>query len=88
MDTYDKRKARLAAILGAAVLAIPGGALVSNALAADGASADAPASTPIQQEDQGPDRDCPEKDGSGGQGSGESTAPAPSTGYDAQATAL
>jgi hypothetical protein len=85
MDAEDPTSgggyARLAAVFAAAALAIPGGMLVGDALAADGSSG-APNTTavPIQQsEDPSSDRDCPEEEGSG-----ESAAP--STG--SQGTAL
>ena len=72
----DRRRLKVAALLGAAVLAVPGAGIVSNAFAADGGSGSsstqqqAPASgdaTPVQTQDDGtPDRrDCPEEDGSG-----------------------
>ena len=87
-------KARLAAVLGAAALAIPGGMLVGNAFAAGGESGATTA--PIQQiqdpyapaQDERPDgRDCPEEEGGGGsEGSGDSAAP--SAGDSAQETAL
>jgi hypothetical protein len=77
-------KLKIAAVLGAAALAVPGAGIVGNAIAAGGDSAPAPQhqapgpgiAAPVQAQDEdgrdrgGPDgRDCPEKDGSGG-GSG------------------
>jgi hypothetical protein len=85
MDPQDTTNrggtARLAAVFAVAALAIPGGMLVGDALAADGSSGAANTTTvPIQQsEDPSGDRDCPEEEGSG-----ESAAP--STG--SQETAL
>ena len=74
-------KVKLAALLGAAVLAVPGAAVVGNAVAADGSSsaAQAPALTPVQdsqpEQQERPDRDCPEKGGSGSSASaGTATA--------------
>jgi len=72
------------AVIGTAALAIPGGMLVSNALAADGATSATDATTvPVQQTERPDDhdgRDCPEEAG------GESGAP--STGTGTQETAL
>ena len=86
----------LAAGLAAAALAIPGGALISNAFAADGATS-APAATqsqdgsstaPVQDAAPDGDRDCPEEDGAGsGSGSGSGSDSGTSSGTSAQ-TAL
>ena len=68
--------ARLAAVFAAAALAIPGGMLVSNALAADGStSATDSTVVPIQQ-DETPARDrrdCPEEEGGAAPSGGSST---------------
>jgi len=79
----DGRRLKLAALLGAAVLAIPGAGIVSNAFAAEGGSGSssteqqqqAPAdgeAFPVQTQDENaPDgRDCPEENGGSGSGSG------------------
>jgi hypothetical protein len=87
---------KLAAFLGAAALAIPGGALISNAFAADGSSSGSsttqqqqpaadPAAVPVQAQDgPGPDgHDCPKDRGGGsggGSGSGSGSGAAPDTG--------
>ena len=69
-DTGERAgRRRLVAVIAAAALALPGGMLVSNALAADGSSGVTTApiqetTEPIQRERERPDgRDCPEKDG-------------------------
>jgi hypothetical protein len=79
-------KLKLAGLLGAAVLAIPGAGLITNAVAADGTSSttteqQAPQLEPTQGsgDQQRPDRDdCPEKDGqndgSGSDGGGSGTS--------------
>ena len=71
-------KLKIAGLLGAAVLAIPGAGLIGNAVAADTSSS--PSTTTVQQEQappgdqQRPDReDCPEKEG--GSGSADDSAP-------------
>ena len=91
MDSNDtprrstSRRTRMAVVLGAAALALPGGALIGNAVASDGAPG---SSTAIEQQAPGtgfapvqesqPDRerpdvrDCPKEDGNGG-GSGSAT---------------
>jgi hypothetical protein len=77
----DRRRLKLAALLGAAVLAIPGAGIVSNAFAAEGGSGSpstqqqAPAdgeAFPVQTQDENaPDgRDCPEENGGSGNGNG------------------
>lgn len=104
MDTEDitprRTKARLVAVIGTAALAVPGGVLVGNAPAADGSSGATTA--PIQQsedpyapaqderrEGERPDgRDCPERDGGGSGQGGSGQSATPSTGDDAQQTAL
>ena len=85
---------RLIAVIGTAALALPGGVLVSNALAADVSGGATTA--PIQESQTTPEppaqgerpdgRDCPEKDGAGSGDSGQSTAP--STSPEAEQTAL
>jgi hypothetical protein len=91
--TPSRGRAKLAALLGVAALAIPGGALVSNALAADsdgGTSTqqtqqapDGYGTAPVQDESDGtgPDgRDCPKENGdSGSSGSGGGTTTTPET---------
>jgi hypothetical protein len=83
-------KLKLAGLLGAAVLAIPGAGLITNAVAADGSSSsttteqEAPLFEPAQSDEQQPDQprpdraDCPEKDGdgsgSGGNGGSSGTS--------------
>ncbi len=85
-DRRGRGRARIAVVAGAAALALPGGALIGNAVASDGASG-SPAPTeqqaprasfaPVQEpqpDRERPDgRDCPKQDGDGG-GSG-SAAP-------------
>ena len=87
--TLSRLRVRLFAVLGVAVMALPGAGLIGNAVAADGGSSSstttqqAPDFAPTQstQEQQQPDRDrggklCPEKDGEGsgsGSGSGDSS---------------
>jgi hypothetical protein len=73
----SRRRMKLVAVLGAALLALPGGFAIGNAFAADGSS-EASTSTIQQEQDDDadrPDRDCPKEDGgdSGGEGSGTST---------------
>ena len=75
----DSHKAKLAAVLGTAALAIPGGMLVSTAFAAgDDSSGGTTTDVPVQQtqdpyapsQEERPDgRDCPNEDG-GNAGSG------------------
>jgi hypothetical protein len=88
--TGGNRRLKLAAVLGAAALALPGGALIGNAFASDGGSSttapsqQAPADPGFVQEGQQPDderrpdgRDCPKDrqgNGGGSGGSGSSTA--------------
>ena len=102
MDPHDttpdrpRGRARLAAVLGVAALAIPGGLIASTAFAADRSTDGGSTTAPIQQsespsapaQEERPDgRDCPEKDGDGANGSGQSgESTAPSTG--AETTAL
>jgi len=85
----DADKRRLAAVLGAAALALPGGALVGNAIAADGGTGSGTSTTqevpadpglaPTQDEAQpdqprGDDPDCPKRDGEGAGGSGSGSS--------------
>ena len=82
-------KLKTAGLLGAAVMAIPGAGLITNAMAADGGSSSS--TTTVQQEQpdrQRPDReDCPEKDGRGG-GSGSGSGSSSSGGENPGATSL
>ena len=95
-EPQGRGRLRLAAVLGAAALAVPGGAMIGNAFAADGSSSGSsttqqqpaadPAATPVQDQDQdGPGRggrDCPKDQGGGGSGagSGSGSGTTPDTG--------
>ncbi len=88
----SRRRLKIAGIATVALLAVPGGAVISNAFAADGGSASTtPAqptqSRPAQAQDPAPrgdHGDCPGMGGSGS-GSGESgTTGTADTGYTLQ----
>ncbi len=91
--TGGNRRLKMAAVLGAAALALPGGALIGNAFASDGGSSttapsssrQAPADPGFVQEEQQPDnerrpdgRDCP-KDRQGNGKGGEAGGSGSST---------
>ncbi len=83
-----RRGRLLAAGLAAAVLAIPGGALVSNAFAGEIGSSSTGSQTeqvqdPAPERDRERDRDCPKEDGGSGSGSESS-----GTGSDSPAPAV
>jgi hypothetical protein len=78
----SRRRLKIAGIATVALLAVPGGAAISNAFAADGGSA---ATTPAQstQGPRGDHGDCPGKGGEGHGGEPGTTGTA-DTGYTLQ----
>jgi hypothetical protein len=97
-EPQRRGRVKLAAVLGAAALAIPGGAMIGNAFAADGGSSGSSttqqqqpaadgATVPVQAQDDDPGRDgrdCPKDEGGSGsgEGGGSGSGTNPDTGTD------